>query len=93
MPTMETMGEVSATPTMEVERREEPTEIGEERSTRLLQRVEADRRRRAVDTPHTAQVQGGVVFSFPSMFGLSTRLLVLLHTPRSRSPPQWSTFT
>ena len=56
---METMGEVSATPTMEVERREEPTEIGEERSTRLLQRVEADRRRRAVDTPHTACTSAG----------------------------------
>ena len=52
------MEEESATPTMEVERREEPTEIGAERATRLLQRMEADRRRRAVDTP---QVQGGVV--------------------------------
>ena len=29
--------------------------------------MEADRSRRAVDTPRTAQVQGGVVFSFPSM--------------------------
>ena len=31
------LGIVMATPTMEVERREEPTEIGEERATRLLQ--------------------------------------------------------
>ena len=53
-------------------------------------RMEADRSRRA---PRTAQVQGGVVFSFPSMIRLSTRHLVHLHTPRSRSPPQWSTFT
>ena len=60
---------------------------------RLLQRMEADRHRRAVDTPRMAQVQGGVVISSPSMIRLSTRLLVFLHTPRSRSPPQWSTFT
>ena len=65
---------------MEGERREEPTEIGEEHATRLLHRMEADRRSGAVDTPRTAQVQGGVVFSFPSMIRLSTRLLVLLHT-------------
>ena len=37
---------------MQVERREEPTVIGEERATRLLQRMEVDRSRRAV--------QGGV---------------------------------
>ena len=43
------------------ERREEPlpTERDEEYTMRLLQRREADRRRR----PHTAQVQGGVVVS------------------------------
>ena len=42
-----------------------------------------------------ATVQGGVVISFPSMIRPSTSSLVLLHTPRSRSrsPPQWSTFS
>ena len=38
------MEEESAMPTMEVERREEPTEIGAERVTRLLQRMEGGQR-------------------------------------------------
>ena len=77
-----------------LERREEPTEIGEERATRLLRRREADRRRRAVETPCTAQVQVGVVFSFPSMIRLSTRVrdysysYSCTHLART----QWSTF-
>ena len=41
----------------------------------------------------TAQGSIHVVISFPSMIQLSTRLLILLHSPRSRSPPQWSTFS
>ena len=62
---MLTMEEESVMPTMErmeVERQEEP--IGKECATRLLRRREADRRRRAVETPRTAQVQGGVVVLF-----------------------------
>ena len=52
---MATTEEESATPTMEVERREEPTEIGEESATRLLQRMEAGRRRRATNGTSTGR--------------------------------------